>query len=196
MTDKRHPVVNSGERQSQALRQTIDKVVDNVSQLVIQEQQAMNDDLLRMSNILQEADESLRYCFSGMTEQLLVKQSAQLRTKNNKNNQTPDDDMQAFTPSTSEISLYVRKAIRSLQFEDIMQQMIEHSRRRAEEIEKLFVALTNHIGGLRADETPDTEQIIEILENCLHDIHAVEQSLDLKNPVKQQSLAQGDVELF
>ena len=187
--------MDSNNSQSEALRQTIDKVADNVSQLVIQEQQAMNDDFIRMSDILQEAAKNLRDCFSEMSNQL-AKQSARLRTKNNAQHQPSNDNMRALMSTTSEMSLHVGKAIRSLQFEDIMQQMISHSRRRAEEIEKLFAVLTSHISGLSADATLRPEQIIEILENCLTDIHAVEQALDLKNPVKQQSLAQGDVELF
>jgi len=187
--------VNSGNSQSQVLRQTIDKVADSISQLVIQEQQAMNDDFTRMSGILQEAAENLRDCFNEMSHQR-AKQSAQPHAKNNENNQPAKNNIQALTSATSEINSHAGKAIRSLQFEDIMQQMINHSRRRAEEIEKLFVALTNHISGLNSDETLGTDQIIDILENCLTDINEVEQALDLKNPVRQQSLAQGDVELF
>ena len=182
---------------SEALRQTLDKVADDVSQLVIQEQQAMNRDFIRMSAIVQEAAENLRECFVEMSEQLLIKQSVQLRVKNNANNNLPaDDNMQALLSTTHEISSHISKAIRSLQFEDIMQQMLSHSRWRAEEIEKLFVALTDRISGLRSDKTLSPGQIIEILENCLTDIHAVEQALDLKSPVKQRSLAQGDVEIF
>lgn len=191
----RTPIVDSNNARSPALRQTIDKVAEKVSQLVIQEQQAMNDDLVRMSDIVREAAENLRDCFNEMSKQL-ARQSAQLRAGNNKNNQASNENMQALMLTTSEISLHIGKAIRSLQFEDIMQQMIHHSRRRTDEIEKLFVVLTSHISDLDADETPNTEHIIETLENCLTDINAVKQALDLKNPVKQQSLAEGEVEFF
>ncbi len=180
---------------SEALRQTLDKVADNVSQLVIQEQQAMNRDFIRMSAIVQEAAENLRECFNKMSAQL-ARQSARLRAKNNGNDQSPDDNILALMSTADEISAHVGKAIRSLQFEDIMQQMISHSRRRAEEIEKLFVTLTGHIEGLSADDTGNPERIIAVLESCLTDIHQVEQALGLKSPVKQRSLAQGDVEIF
>lgn len=147
----------------------------------------MNDEFKRMSAILQEAAKNLHECFGGMSNQL-ARQSEQLRMYNSacKQDQASGDDIDAL----------LSRAVRSLQFEDILQQMITHSRRRVEEIERLFVILTAHINALNRNEAGNPGEILDMLRDCITDIDVVKCALRLENPVKYPSLNQGEIDLF
>ena len=179
--------MESSDKQTQALRQSLNAIADDICQIVIREQQVMYDDFTRMAAILQEASKNLRECFGEMNNHL-SRQSRQSQ-KNEpdcKQGQTPGDDIDTLSSM----------AVRSLQFEDIMQQMIIHSRRRAEEIERLFVVLTMHINELDKKNTENPEEILKMLSKCVTDIDVVKRALSLESPVKHLNLNQGDIELF
>ena len=179
--------MESPDNQTQALRQSLNAIADDICQLVIREQQVMCKDFTRMAAILQEAATNLRECFGEMNNHL-AGQSRQLKKNDpdRKQGQTPGDDIDTLSS----------KVVRSLQFEDIMQQMIIHSRRRAEEIERLFVVLTTHINELDKKNAENPDEILKTLTECIADIDVVKRALGLENPVKHLNLNQGDIELF
>lgn len=181
------------ESKNNELIQSIHNLSDDISDIVIREQQVMNDDLDRMSNMLREAARNLRECFSAMSNQL-AQQSAELRTRSAQAKN--DTDIQNLLSTTNEISSHVGNAVRALQFEDILQQLIGHSRLRASEIEKMFVTMHQQVEGLYESEDQDNTEIMSVLKKCQEDIEAVRDALNLSNPVKQESLDKGDVELF
>jgi len=166
--------MESSDIQTQALRQSLNAIADDICQIVIREQQVMYDDFTRMAAILKEASKNLRECFGEMNNHL-ARQS-----------QAPSDDIDTLSSMV----------VRSLQFEDIMQQMIIHSRRRAEEIERLFVLLTMHMKELDKRNTENPEEILKMLSKCVTDIDVVKRALSLESPVKHMNLNQGDIELF
>ena len=154
----------------------------------------LNEELLRMSKMLQEAATDLRQCFTVMGQQL-DQQSSLLRHGNPTVNheRRKNNDKEKLLMATVEIGSYVGQAVRALQFEDIIQQLISHSRRRAEEIEKMFTALQARINNMQDYES---RELVQVLEACHKEIASVKEALTFANPVKQQSLEQGDVTLF
>ena len=175
------------DNQTQTLRQSLNAIANDVSQLVIREQQVMNGEFTRMAAILQEAAKNLHECFGGMSKQLAA-QSEQLRM----NGAVCSQDHIAY----EDIETLSSRAVRSLQFEDIIQQMINHSRRRVEEIERLFMVLLTHINEMDGKHGKNSEEVLDTLKDCLEDIAVVKRSLGLENPVKYPSLNQGKIELF
>ena len=182
---------------SKTLDDSLHELSRDVSQLVIREQQLLNEELLRMSKLLQEAATDLRQCFTVMGQQL-GRQSLLLRQGDPamQVERRRDDNKEELLLATSELGAYVGNAVRALQFEDIMQQLITHSRRRAEEIEKMFVTLQDRINDMQDYDSRSAEKILAVLEACHKEIAAVKEALTLANPVKQQSLERGDATLF
>jgi uncharacterized protein Yka (UPF0111/DUF47 family) len=179
------------------LNDSLHELSCDVSQLVIREQQLMNEELLRMSRLLQEAATSLRQCFTVMGQQL--EQQALLLRQTDPAVQVErrkDSCKEELLLATSEIGSYIGQAVRALQFEDIIQQLIGHSRRRAEEIEKMFVGLQARINDMQEYEARDLEKVLAVLERCHKELATVKEALTIANPVKQQSLEKGDVTLF
>jgi hypothetical protein len=179
------------------LNDSLHELSCDVSQLVIREQQLMNEELLRMSKLLEEAATSLRQCFTVMGQQLEQQASLlQQRDPNVQVERRKDTSKEELLLATSEIGSYVGQAVRALQFEDIIQQLIGHSRRRAEEIEKMFVGLQARINDMQEYDARDLEQVLAVLDRCHKELATVKEALTIANPVKQQSLEKGDVILF
>ena len=175
------------EEQKEALRKSLNAIADDVCQLVIREHQVMNDDFSRMAAILQEASRNLHECFGGMCSQLATRPEQP-------GYQGPVSVKDQL--SAKEVDMLLSRVIRTLQFEDILQQMISHSRKRVEGIERLFVVLTTHINELNRRDGENYGKILETLNDCITDIDLVKHALGLENPVKYPSLDQGEIELF
>ena len=179
------------------LNDSLHELSCDISQLVIREQQLLNEELLRMSSLLKEASTNLRQCFTVMGQQLdrqtsLLKQTEQgIQVERRK-----DSNKENILLATTEIGSYIGQAIRALQFEDIIQQLIDHSRRRAAEIEKLFAVLQGRIYDMRDHDARDLEKVLAVLGRCHQEMATVKEALTVANPVKQQSLKKGDVTLF
>ncbi len=176
--------------------QSLHALSDDVCHIVIREQQVMGSDLERMSKMLREAAGDLRACFGTMSYQL-AQQSAELRKCAVQVQQHEDEsDIEHLLLTTNEISSSVGNAVRALQFEDILQQLINHACLRVGEIEKMFVAIHEQVEVLYQSTGQDSAEIMSVLKKCRADIAAVSHAMQLSNPVKQQSLDKGDVELF
>lgn len=179
------------------LNDRLHQLSSDVSQLVIREQQLLKEELLRMSSLLREAATDLRQCFMVMGRQLDRQSSLPVRKGGAvQGERYRDNKRKKMLPATSGTGSYVSQAVRALQFEDILQQLISHSRRRAEEIEKMFSALQNRINDLQEYDARNAEKVLAVLEACHEEITAVKEALTLANPVKQRSLGKGDVTLF
>ena len=179
------------------LQSTLHSLSADLSRLVITEQRALNGDLARMSNLLREAAHNLRDCFSAMSNQL-TEQSAQLRRRQSRgaDGKPVSKDIESLLSSTNEISSHVAKAVRALQFEDILQQMIGHSRQRISQIENVFTLVQKQIEELKGVSREEKDRILKVLRICQDEIAEVQQILNVTSPVKQESLKSGDVELF
>lgn len=179
------------------LQSTLHNLSGDLSRLVITEQRVLNGDLARMSNLLREAAHNLRDCFSAMSNQL-TDQSAQLRRRQFRgaDGKPASKDIESLLSSTNEISAHVAKAVRALQFEDILQQMIGHSRKRISQIESVFTLVQNQIEDLKDVSREDKDRILNVLRVCQDEIAEIQQILNIASPVKQDSLKSGDVELF
>lgn len=179
------------------LNDSLHELSCDVSQLVIREQQLLNEELLRMSRLLQEAATNLRQCFTVMGQQL-ERQAVLLKQRETtiKVERRKDTGHEQLLMATTEFGSYIGQAIRALQFEDIIQQIIGHSRLRAVEIENMFDGLQRQINDMRDYNARDLEKVLAVLQRCHQRIATVKEALTIANPVKQQSLTKGDVTLF
>ena len=126
----------------------------------------------------------------------LTQQSAQLRQRRGADGKPVNKDIESLLSRTNEISSHVAQAVRALQFEDILQQMIGYSRQRTSQIENVFTLIHRQIEDLKTISREDKDRILEVLRICQKEIAEVQQVLNVTNPVKQDSLKGGDVELF
>ena len=181
----------------QKLNDLLHELSNEVSLLVINEQKTLDDELQRISSILQEAVVNLRKCFDVMSTQI-SQQSAQIRASMlliSAENQENDDFKEILT-TTNQISSNVSMAVRALQFEDIVQQLIGHSRHRIDALEKMFREIQDRVNQLSENKVSEYSMILSELEACQLDIKKIKDKLNKQSPVTQSSLEKGDFTLF
>jgi hypothetical protein len=94
------------------------------------------------------------------------------------------------------MSAYVSRAVIALQFEDILQQLIRHSRQRVDETENLLRCIQSNIDMLNPGDITDANAILNILQACQAEVDRTRQALNLSNPAKQESMNKGNVTIF
>ena len=176
--------------------EAIQELSRTVSDLLIEEQQLQDRELKRMSSLLHEAVTELSDCFAVMNDQL-VAHSAQLQSRSKTDDEIENgQDMTPLVLSTQQVNSCVTRAVVSLQFEDILQQMINHSRQRAEETEKLLRYIRSSIEALESGQVSDTGVILDMLQKCRTKVASTREALNRSNPAQQQTMKKGDVTLF
>lgn len=167
------------------------------SDLLVEEQQLLDSELLRMSKLLREAIANLSDCFGAMSNQITA-QAAQLRSRGATGAATTGavQDINALLSSTQQMNSFVTRAVIALQFEDILQQLIQHSRQRVEETEGLLRCIHANIDKLQPGDVLDTATLLDTLKACQAEVGKTREALNLSNPAKQESMTKGDVTLF
>src|SRR3972149_9929707 len=89
-----------------------------------------------------EAIANLSECFSVMSNQI-SEQAAQLRSQSETGGTGVNQNINAL--SSRQMSAFESRAVIALQFEDILQQLICHSRQRVEETENLLQSIHSNI---------------------------------------------------
>jgi len=178
------------------------KVVDalktlskTASDLLVEEQELLDSELLRMSKLLHEAIVNLSECFSVMSNQITA-QAAQIRSQGLSGGASVSQDITNLLSSTQQMSAFVSRAVIALQFEDILQQLIRHSRQRVDETENLLRCIQSNIDMLNPGDITDANAILNILQACQAEVDRTRQALNLSNPAKQESMNKGNVTIF
>jgi hypothetical protein len=167
-----------------------------VNDFVREEQDLLDEELARMSKLVQEAVANLHDSFNAMGDRI-VEQSAELRTRSARTAGTEvSKKMNALLSSTQQINSMVVRAVISLQFEDIVQQLILHSRQRIAEIQRLMLALRAYVDKMAPAHAGDPQWLLDMVGACHEEVSKTKKALTLSHPAKQESLDKGDVTLF
>jgi methyl-accepting chemotaxis protein len=99
---------------------------------------------------------------------------------------------------SGEIDNLVGDAVRSLQFEDIVRQLTDYSTRNLDRIETVVTNLHQGMMSLRQSEKQGSGALVSCVQKLQAEIDdfLVEQRANEARPVEQQSMDEGEVELF
>lgn len=109
-------------------------------------------------------------------------------------NENLDREMEEISAISADISESVALAVRSLQFEDVVTQVVSYSGEHASRLETLVTRLGNKMSELPADHT-DQHILLEKLQREINDLSA-EWKNPLNKAVSQSSMDTGDIEMF
>ncbi|OGT19871.1 MAG: hypothetical protein A2342_01010 [Gallionellales bacterium RIFOXYB12_FULL_54_9] len=96
---------------------------------------------------------------------------------------------------SDKVGQVVGSAVTSLQFQDMVNQLLQHSMRRLDCMQNVWRRLQEHAdrarlsGGMVGDE-------VELVRQEILDLFDQANQVSARNPVRQESLQSGDVELF
>jgi methyl-accepting chemotaxis protein len=171
-------------------------LADNLNYLVNREHQIIGDELEQMSALVSDAIKTLVKSFNNlninMVDQAELVQEIVSAASSEKNNST-DEHQQEFLKLGQEMKQNIATTVRSFQFEDIVQQLVVHCRTRSNGMEQLFSRLDK---GLKQLKMAEKEQAIQIVNDMQKDVAEVRELLERENPVKQDSMSAGGIELF
>jgi methyl-accepting chemotaxis protein len=110
----------------------------------------------------------------------------------NRNMMQVIDDQQTIS---IEVDQVVGRAVTSLQFQDMVSQLIQHSRTRISNMENAWVRLGEWSSQSQQGAAASLERISQ-MRNEINDIFAEAERLSERSPVQQNKLESSDIDLF
>jgi methyl-accepting chemotaxis protein len=167
---------------SRSLSEEIGKHVEDTRQTVTEARRIVNEVAVEDTTVARDASMRVK---SMMTD--LGNVEAQIGIS-----------LEKISATTKEIHNNIGLAIRGLQFEDIVKQLLEYNRARLEKVESLVSAFTTGMESLGSKKLGDPASLSAQLNTMMQQWDDGLKSLEFEDhkPVHQQSMAAGDVELF
>lgn len=179
-----------GSNENKKLEDYIYSLLDDLNALVVREQLSLQEELSRVNSIISDAIETLTENFTSLNLKI------ELQSQYMREGFSVENRELRLEQVNREIDKNLTATIRSLQFEDIVQQLTAHSRNRTVNMENLFVKIINHIGQLKGQNIRNKDNFFLLLNEIKEDIEEFRVVLNRENPVKQQSMHEGGIELF
>jgi hypothetical protein len=185
--------VDKGDKQSEELLEQIKEYMQLTTDLVLEEQEAALAELQRMENILNEAATQLRDSFTEIDN--LIGEGLSGLLRDGAMAQAGSDNHRPVQSIKSRLSDQYRSSITALQFEDIVKQIIGHSRTRGQGIDEILRNIKARIESLNLSEWSE-DALEQAISGSRKDIEVFRDKMAATNPVAQQSLKTGEIELF
>lgn len=183
--------MNSADDLSKELLEPIREYVQLTIELMQEESEAVLAELVRMEGILGDAATQLRDSFAGMDD-LISRELDKLPYDGDPESASAEEPIESLRVRLAD---QYRNSIMALQFEDIVKQMIGHSKSRANGIGKILIDVRKNLARLNSGER-DAEKLLHSIEASRQAIERFRGDRTLNNPVNQRSLDSGDIELF
>jgi len=190
--------MNKGNTESSDLREAVYGLAEDLNRLVSREHQILQGELGQVSTLVGDAIKTLVESFNSLNGQVAEQENLVriiVAEVLDSNDQEPEQ-VGRISELSRQINQNVASATRSLQFDDIVQQLVTHSQRRTEQMEQLFAGLTKKLSELSVVESQDSAQIAKYIEAMQEEISHFRAMLEKTNPVKQTSMGAGKAELF
>ena len=188
--------VSNSKTESSDAQAVLYGLADDLHYLVNREHQIIGDELDQMSSLVSDAIRTLVKSFNNlninMVDQAELVQKIVAAEGNDKGKNTADCQ-QEFLKLSREMKQIIATTVRSFQFEDIVQQLVVHCRTRSNGMEQLFSRLDKGLGQLKSAEKQQMTQIVNDMQKDVAEVRAL---LERENPVKQDSMRAGGIELF
>ncbi len=184
--------------ESSDLRAAIYALADDLNQLVSREHQILQDELGQVSTLVGDAIKMLVESFNSLNRELAEQENliqlfiAEVLDSNDQE----VEQLGRISALSKQINQNVVTVTRSLQFDDIVQQLVTHSHHRTEKMEELFAGLFEKLSELKVAEPQDATLVAKYLEAMHEEITHCRVALEKANPVKQTSMGAGKAELF
>ena len=148
--------------------------------------QYADHELTQTQGLLKDAVETLTTCFTGIHDKVCVPQSR------GGDPESPGSKMGHH--DTSELESLLNAAIRTLQFQDLTKQLIDHALHRVSAMRQVM----NDIKSMSADEARGPAHFMEDIGHYYTSIQHNVANLDehKTNPVSQGHMMTGEIELF
>jgi len=167
-------------------------VAEELCGLVLREHQLLQRELNQVGVLVEDAVQSLGSNLRILNECMI----AQNKILAQHNPRESADTSMEFSSISKRLSKNTSEMMRALQFDDIVQQLSRHAGDRVSQMQSLFHMLDTHVSELKILKSENSDDIRIKLHEMIHDISTYRQSLEKSNPVKQNSMSEGKIEIF
>jgi len=183
---------------SSSLEKSLYALADNMNSVVVREHQILQRELGQMCELVSDAAKTLVDNFDIITK--LAAEQAELLHVMTSDDLDDAEGNEGRRGKATEISKKMQTSnsavVRALQFEDIVQQLASHSRKRAEQMEQLFSNLSRKLEDQKKVESQQYHKVMQSVKAMQQEVEKHRVAMDKENPVKQVSISEGKTELF
>lgn len=172
-------------------RDMIFELSEALASLIIREHQILQGELNQIGGLVKSAvkvmGNNLRELNAHVTEQNQLLDQDNDGVKN---------DVAEFSRISDQVNNNASIMVRALQFDDIVQQLAGHASERIGQMQELFHLLDQQVSELKSIGSEDIENAHDHMLKMIGNINKFRQLLEKENPVKQDTMAEGKIELF
>ena len=179
------------QNESAEIQSLLYKLEGELHVLFKREHAEIRDELSQMGSVVSDAIKTLVQSLNSLSSQINEQDELVLKMA------VLAGSIETESQQYQELSKMVRQniiaVVRSLQFEDIVQQLVSHCRSRSDGLEQLIDRLNQNFNILKNTTQGEAEQVLLVMKA---DVAKVRMDLEKENPVKQTSMGVGKIELF
>ena len=172
-------------------RDVIFALSEALSGLVIREHQILQGELNQIGGLVESAvkvlGNNLRELNENVTAQNLIVDH---------DDGNVSSDVGEFSRISNQVNKNASNMVRALQFDDIVQQLAGHASDRIGQMQELFHLLDTQVSELKKLDVDNVSNSNHHMQTMIDNIDTFRQLLEKKNPVKQDTMAEGRIELF
>lgn len=176
------------------LHEIIYELAHELSELIIREHQILQDEMSQIRVLVRDAVNNLDSNFRGLNAH--TSEQAEVLGDVFKSGHVSEEQQGKLTEVMNKISSHTSKTIRSLQFDDIVQQLAGHTCNRIARMQELFVELEEKLAIIKRLEPYNEVAILERVQMMREEVAEFRTRLEKENPVRQKSMDAGKIELF
>ena len=113
-----------------------------------------------------------------------------------KSGRIDEQQQKKVTDISKEIGSHTSSTIRTLQFDDIVQQLAGHTCERIARMQELFAELDGKLTEIKQMDAEDDVAIQQRILEMYKEVGRFRAKLEKENPVRQRSMEAGKIELF
>ena len=171
-------------------QQLLYSVAQELSSLIIREHQILRSELNQVGVLVEDASQTLGDNFRLLKEYVADNKEEKV---DDANEIEDSGDVKAFS---KQVETCATNMMRALQFDDIVQQLASHADDRIGQMQELFEVMDNKLSELKTSKIENEQTTQVYLQLMLANVTKYRELLEKSNPVKQETMGAGNIELF
>ena len=172
-------------------REIIFGLSEALGSLIVREHQMLQGELNQIGALVESAVKVLGNNLRELNEH--VTEQKQLVEHDNTD---ISNEVGEFSRISNQVNTNASNMVRALQFDDIVQQLAGHASERIGQMQTLFQLLDKQLSELKVIKSDDVSDSRVHMQTMIEDINKFRQLLEKQNPVVQDTMNEGRIELF
>lgn len=176
------------------LQENLHDLADDLSHLIVREHQILHGEMCQVRVLVSDAVKSLDSNFRSLNA--CASEQSTILDQVVGTGRVDGDQQKKLTEISNEINSHTSTTIRVLQFDDIVQQLAGHTCDRIARMQELFAELESKLANIKKLDASDVAGTQQYIKSMRDEVGVFRARLEKENPVKQNSMSEGRIELF